>query len=139
MMRRHGQSAAGRAWFNREIQYTQEHVLRMTAPTYITIQLRRPSRDGEDPGVIDEAWFVVEGWRCAVHRPLRRSATWRRQQAQAWTERDSAGVCRAIAAFEVDASGKQGIQSAAALSESWSDMKRWGGDLGTGRGMIAHG
>jgi hypothetical protein len=33
----------------------------MTAPTYITIQLKRPSRDGEDPGVVDEAWFVVDG------------------------------------------------------------------------------
>ena len=32
----------------------------MSAPTYITIQLRRPSRDGEDPGVIDEAWFITK-------------------------------------------------------------------------------
>ena len=30
-------------------------------PTYITIQLRRPSRDGEDPGVVDEAWFITKG------------------------------------------------------------------------------
>ena len=32
----------------------------MSAPTYITIQLRRPSRDGEDPGVVDEAWFITK-------------------------------------------------------------------------------
>jgi hypothetical protein len=31
----------------------------MTAPTYITIQLRRPRDD--DPGVVDEAWYVVDG------------------------------------------------------------------------------
>jgi hypothetical protein len=30
----------------------------MTAPQYITIQLRRP-RDS-DPGVVDEAWFTVK-------------------------------------------------------------------------------
>ncbi len=30
----------------------------MTAPIYVTIQLRRPRDD--DPGVVDEAWFVVE-------------------------------------------------------------------------------
>jgi hypothetical protein len=30
-------------------------------PTYITIQLRRPSRDGEDPGAVDEAWYVADG------------------------------------------------------------------------------
>jgi hypothetical protein len=28
--------------------------------TYITIQLRRASRDGEDPGLVDEAWFTVK-------------------------------------------------------------------------------
>jgi hypothetical protein len=33
----------------------------MIAPTYITLQLRRPARDGEDPGAVDEAWFVVKG------------------------------------------------------------------------------
>jgi hypothetical protein len=33
----------------------------MSAPTYITFQLRRPSRDGEDPGVVDEAWFITKG------------------------------------------------------------------------------
>ena len=32
----------------------------MSTPTYITIQLRRPSRDGEDPGAIDEAWFITK-------------------------------------------------------------------------------
>ncbi len=31
----------------------------MTAPAYITIQLRRPRDD--DPGLIDEAWFTVDG------------------------------------------------------------------------------
>jgi hypothetical protein len=30
----------------------------MSAPTYITIQLRRPTED--DPGVIDEAWHRAE-------------------------------------------------------------------------------
>ncbi len=30
----------------------------MSAPNYITIQLKRPRED--DPGVVDEAWFVVE-------------------------------------------------------------------------------
>jgi hypothetical protein len=33
----------------------------MSAPTYITLQLRRPSRDGEDPGLVDEAWYVADG------------------------------------------------------------------------------
>ena len=32
----------------------------MSAPTYITIQLQRPSRDGEDPGVVAEAWFITK-------------------------------------------------------------------------------
>jgi hypothetical protein len=27
---------------------------------YITIQVRRPSRDGEDPGQIEEAWFTAK-------------------------------------------------------------------------------
>jgi hypothetical protein len=30
----------------------------MTAPTYITIQLRRPRDD--DPGLVDEAWYRAE-------------------------------------------------------------------------------
>jgi hypothetical protein len=30
----------------------------MSAPTYITIQLRRPRED--DPGLVDEAWYRVE-------------------------------------------------------------------------------
>jgi len=30
------------------------------SPTYIIIQLRRPSRDGEDPGVIEEGWFITK-------------------------------------------------------------------------------
>ena len=29
-------------------------------PIYITIQLRRPSRDGEDPGAVEEAWYREE-------------------------------------------------------------------------------
>ena len=52
----------------------------MTAPTYITIQLRRPRED--DPGLVDEAWFVVDGDRVSAHRSRRRSAAWGRQQAQ---------------------------------------------------------
>ena len=35
----------------------QRNGVHMTAPTYITIQLRRPRDD--DPGVVDEAWYVV--------------------------------------------------------------------------------
>jgi hypothetical protein len=31
----------------------------MSAATYITIQLRRPRED--DPGVVDEAWYCVDG------------------------------------------------------------------------------
>ena len=33
----------------------------MSTPTYITLQLRRPSRDGEDPGEVAEAWYVADG------------------------------------------------------------------------------
>jgi hypothetical protein len=32
----------------------------MSAPQYVYIGVRRPSRDGEDPGAIDEAWFTVK-------------------------------------------------------------------------------
>ena len=28
-------------------------------PQYIHIQIRRPSRDGGDPGTIEEGWYVV--------------------------------------------------------------------------------
>jgi hypothetical protein len=28
-------------------------------PQYIHIQIRRPSRDGSDPGTIEEGWYVV--------------------------------------------------------------------------------
>ena len=28
-------------------------------PQYIHIQIRRPSRDGSDPGVIEEGWYIV--------------------------------------------------------------------------------
>ena len=28
-------------------------------PQYIHIQIRRPSRDGSDPGMIEEGWYVV--------------------------------------------------------------------------------
>ena len=55
MMRRFGQSAAGKASFNEKLNTTIVG-LRMTAPTYITIQLRRPA-GRDDPGVIDEAWY----------------------------------------------------------------------------------
>ena len=32
----------------------------MTEPKYITIQTRRPTRDGSDPGAIEEGWFIVK-------------------------------------------------------------------------------
>jgi hypothetical protein len=32
----------------------------MTVITYITLQLRRPARDGSDAGMIEEAWFVTK-------------------------------------------------------------------------------
>jgi hypothetical protein len=28
---------------------------------YITVQIRRPSRDGKDPGSIAEGWFTADG------------------------------------------------------------------------------
>jgi hypothetical protein len=32
-----------------------------TEPQWIWTQTRRPSRDGEDPGAIEEGWFYAEG------------------------------------------------------------------------------
>jgi hypothetical protein len=32
----------------------------MRAPQYIYTAVRRPSRDGEDPGAIEEGWFTVK-------------------------------------------------------------------------------
>jgi hypothetical protein len=33
----------------------------MMAVTYITLQLRKPSRDGGDPGEVAETWFSCDG------------------------------------------------------------------------------
>ena len=58
MMKRFGQSAwLASASFNREIHYPKLWH-RMTAE-YVTIQIRRPSRDGSDPGAIEEGWYTV--------------------------------------------------------------------------------
>jgi hypothetical protein len=31
----------------------------ISTPQYIHIQIRRPSKDGSDPGTIEEGWYVV--------------------------------------------------------------------------------
>ena len=59
MMRRLWPKCGGAAQVSIVKSGIQNRGYRMT-PIYITIQLRRPSRDGEDPGAIEEAWFITE-------------------------------------------------------------------------------
>jgi hypothetical protein len=53
MMKRNGQTERGKA------SCLSQDGCRMTDPKYIFTEIRRPSRDGSDPGLIEDAHYIV--------------------------------------------------------------------------------
>ena len=82
-----------------------------TEPQWIWTQTRRPSRDGEDPGAIEEGWFYAEngkvylcdkaGVKTGTSKALRRK-----------------GYCRAAPARRDRQAALVRLQSAAALCKA---------------------